>query len=771
MALRGAVVLPGMLMHFDIKREKSVRAIERAMIGTQKVFLITQRNPGEEDPEASGLFRIGTIARIKQVVKLPKKVLRILVEGIERAEVSSFLRETPYLDAEVMTFDLEEETFGGPLAEEAMLRALTGYFEDYAKEAGNLSEEVTSQILQNREIGKMVDQIAVNLPLPWEKRQALLEAVTVSERFETLSVILTGEAEVQRIRRELQEKVKERLDKNQKEYILREQLKAIREELGDDTTLSDVDRFREACSALQASDEVKDRIRREIGRFASLNAQSPEGAVLRGYIETLLAMPWDKAGQDCEDLSRAKEILERDHYGLEKIKERVLEYLAVLQLTKKGTSPILCLVGPPGTGKTSIGHSIAEALDKKYLRLALGGVHDEAEIRGHRRTYVGALPGRIAACLKSAGVKNPLIVLDEVDKVGADHRGDPASALLEVLDSEQNSHFEDHYIEIPIDLSEVLFIATANNAQTIPRPLLDRMEIIEVTSYTENEKLHIAKEHLIPKQKRQNGIGEEQLSISDGALSDLITRYTREAGVRQLERKIGEICRKTARRILEEGKPKVSVTEKNLASFLGNPRYTVNPANGEDEIGIVRGLAWTAVGGETLQVEVNVMPGKGEFVLTGQLGDVMKESAQAGISYIRSVAEQYGLAADYFPEHDIHIHIPEGAVPKDGPSAGITMATAMISAATRIPVRADVAMTGEITLRGHVLPIGGLKEKLLAAKKAGIRTVLVPEKNRPDVQEISKEITRNLRIVYVSRMEEVLKEALRTPEEDGAQAG
>ena len=528
--------------------------------------------------------------------------------------VSSFLRETPYLDAEVMTFDLEEETFGGPLAEEAMLRALTGYFEDYAKEAGNLSEEVTSQILQNREIGKMVDQIAVNLPLPWEKRQALLEAVTVSERFETLSVILTGEAEVQRIRRELQEKVKERLDKNQKEYILREQLKAIREELGDDTTLSDVDRFREACGALQASDEVKDRIQREIGRFASLNAQSPEGAVLRGYIETLLAMPWDKAGQDCEDLSRAKEILERDHYGLEKIKERVLEYLAVLQLTKKGTSPILCLVGPPGTGKTSIGHSIAEALDKKYLRLALGGVHDEAEIRGHRRTYVGALPGRIAACLKSAGVKNPLIVLDEVDKVGADHRGDPASALLEVLDSEQNSHFEDHYIEIPIDLSEVLFIATANNAQTIPRPLLDRMEIIEVTSYTENEKLHIAKEHLIPKQKRQNGIGEEQLSISDGALSDLITRYTREAGVRQLERKIGEICRKTARRILEEGKPKVSVTEKNLASFLGNPRYTVNPANGEDEIGIVRGLAWTAVGGETLQVEVNVMPGKGEFV-------------------------------------------------------------------------------------------------------------------------------------------------------------
>ena len=763
-ALRGTTILPGMIVHFDISRKVSSASIDRAMLRDEKIFLITQRDPHVENPEIDDLWNVGTISRIKQVVRLPKNMIRVLVEGETRAEILSFEKVEDYSEAVINIPAEEPQEMYPESLREAMMRNIRQLLRSYMEENNNISRDLASQIMEANDISKMMDQVAINLPLSYEQRQQILEAVTLIERYDAIGVLLTNETDIYRIRRELQDKVRERVDKNQREYILREQMKVIREELGEDTTLSDIDRFKEGVDKLKASKEVKERILEEIRRFQNLPGQSPESAVTRGYIETLLAMPWDKASRDRKDLKRAKDILERDHYGLEKVKERILEFLAVRQLTGKGEGPILCLVGPPGTGKTSIGRSIAEALGKKYIRMSLGGVRDEAEIRGHRRTYVGALPGRIASGMKKAGVKNPLIMLDEIDKVSSDYKGDTASALLEVLDSEQNSHFEDHYIEIPLDLSEVLFIATANDANTIPRPLLDRMEVIEITSYTENEKFHIAKDHLIPKQIKANGLKERQLIISDGAISDMITRYTREAGVRSLERQIAGICRKAARKVLEEKQKQVDVTEENLKDFLGNEKYTVDPANDTDEIGIVRGLAWTAVGGVTLQVEVNLMPGKGEFNLTGQLGNVMKESAQAGISYIRSVAENYEIPADFFQQNDIHIHIPEGAVPKDGPSAGVTMATAMMSAITKRPVRCDVAMTGEITLRGRVLPIGGLKEKLLAAKKAGIRKVLVPEKNRNDMVDISEEITDGLEIVYVSSMDQVLQESLRQEE-------
>ena len=763
-ALRGTTILPGMIVHFDISRKISSASIDRAMLLDEKIFLITQRDPHVENPEIDDLWNVGTISRIKQVVRLPKNMIRVLVEGETRAEILSFEKVEDYSEAVINIPAEEPQEMYPESLREAMMRNIRQLLRGYMEENNNISRDLASQIMEATDISKMMDQVAINLPLSYEQRQQILEAVTLIERYDAIGVLLTNETDIYRIRRELQDKVRERVDKNQREYILREQMKVIREELGEDTTLSDIDRFKEGVDKLKASKEVKERILEEIRRFQNLPGQSPESAVTRGYIETLLAMPWDKASRDRKDLKRAKDILERDHYGLEKVKERILEFLAVRQLTGKGEGPILCLVGPPGTGKTSIGRSIAEALGKKYIRMSLGGVRDEAEIRGHRRTYVGALPGRIASGMKKAGVKNPLIMLDEIDKVSSDYKGDTASALLEVLDSEQNSHFEDHYIEIPLDLSEVLFIATANDANTIPRPLLDRMEVIEITSYTENEKFHIAKDHLIPKQIKANGLKERQLIISDGAISDMITRYTREAGVRSLERQIAGICRKAARKVLEEKQKQVEVTEENLKDFLGNEKYTVDPANDTDEIGIVRGLAWTAVGGVTLQVEVNLMPGKGEFNLTGQLGNVMKESAQAGISYIRSVAENYEIPADFFQQNDIHIHIPEGAVPKDGPSAGVTMATAMMSAITKRPVRCDVAMTGEITIRGRVLPIGGLKEKLLAAKKAGIRKVLVPEKNRNDMVDISEEITDGLEIVYVSSMDQVLQESLRQEE-------
>ncbi len=758
-ALRGTTILPDMIVHFDISREKSVKAVEEAMTQDQKIFLVTQKDPKVEEPAIDDLYRIGTIAMVKQVVKMPKGVLRVLVEGLERAELVELEEEISYLEAEVAGFETEEQVLPDNL-KEAMVRSIKDIFLVYCRENQKISKELSNQILDIEEIGHLVDQICINLPLGFEQRQQLLEAVSLDDRYELLGVIMSNEIEIMRLRTEIQNKVKERIDKNQREYILREQLKLIREELGEDDTVSEADHFQQQAENLKASEEVKDKIFKEIKRFKSLGYNNSESSVSRGYIDTLLKLPWDKASRDNNNLNKAKDILEADHYGLEKVKERVLEFLAVRTLTKKGSSPILCLVGPPGTGKTSIARSVARALNKKYVRVCLGGVRDEAEIRGHRRTYVGAMPGRIAAGLIQAGVKNPLMLLDEIDKVSSDYKGDTSSALLEVLDSEQNKKFTDHYVELPIDLSEVLFIATANDPQSIPRPLMDRMEVIEISSYTENEKEHIAREHLISKQMKANGLKEGQLSITDEALRMMISGYTREAGVRNLERKLGEICRKTARKILQDKRKQVEVTKENLEEFLGKSRYNYQKVNEKDEIGIVRGLAWTSVGGDTLQIEVNLMPGKGEFLLTGQLGDVMKESAQAGISYIRSVADTYGIDAEFFKKHDLHIHIPEGAVPKDGPSAGITMATAMLSAITGRAVKANLAMTGEITLRGRVLPIGGLKEKLLAAKTAGITNVLVPAQNKPDVEEIDSEITDGLRIVYVESMEDVLKEAL-----------
>jgi len=760
-ALRGAAILPDMIVHFDISRDKSVRAVEEAMLKEQKVFLITQRSTQEENPDIGDLYSVGTVARIKQVVKLPKHVLRILVEGIERAELLGLTGQADYLEAEVARFEKTQIDLASGAVKEAMLRNLKETFIKFCQENQKVSTELAGQLIDIDDVEKLVNQIAINLPLPYEQRQQILEAVSLSSRYDLLGVLMNNEIEVIKIRNNLQARIKERIDKNQKEYILREQLKLIREELGEDTTFSDADRFREELAQLQAPEEIKEKIAEEIKRFKNVGNNSSESAVIRGYIETLLNLPWDKMSEDNQDITAAKEILVKDHYGLEKVKERILEFLAVRTLTKKGYSPILCLIGPPGTGKTSIAKSIARALDKQYIRICLGGVRDEAEIRGHRRTYIGAMPGRIAAGLKQAGVKNPLMLLDEIDKVSSDYKGDTSSALLEVLDSEQNNRFVDHYVELPIDLSEVLFIATANNPQTIPRPLLDRMELIEITSYTENEKLHIAQEHLIPKQMEAHGLKKSQLKIKPDALAKIINGYTKESGVRNLERKIGEICRKTARKILEENRRSVTITVRNLNDFLGKARYSFWEKNETDEIGIVRGLAWTNVGGDTLQIEVNILPGKGEFMLTGQLGDVMKESARAGISYIRSIADQYDITQEMFQKHDIHIHIPEGAVPKDGPSAGITMATAMLSALTQKPVRADVAMTGEITLRGRVLPIGGLKEKLLAAKTAGIKIVLVPGKNKPDVEEIEAEIKDGLELVFVETMADVLPVAFR----------
>lgn len=757
-ALRGITVMPDMIVHFDVTRERSVQAIEKAMQGEQKVFLVAQRNSEVDEPEIEDLYKIGVTANIKQVIKLPNKTVRIMAEGLSRAELLSLQSESGCLMATVLELaetmpDYQEQEA------EAMLRNLKDLFGVYGKAHPKINKDLIARLTDTTDVKKMTDQIIINIPVYYNDKQRLLEAVNFEERYDVLCNLLMNEIQIFKIRQDLQEKIKEKVDKNQKDYLLREQLKVIREELGDDFQ-SEAAHFEEAVSKLKADKTVKEKILKEIERFKNSGMNSSESAVIRGYIETLLELPWNKTSKDSKDIKRAEKILNEEHYGMEKVKERILEFLAVRALTQKGESPIICLVGPPGTGKTSIARSVAKSLNKEYVRISLGGVRDEAEIRGHRRTYVGAMPGRIANGLRSAGVKNPLMLLDEIDKVSSDYKGDTSAALLEVLDAEQNVKFRDHYVEIPLDLSEVLFIATANSVQTIPRPLLDRMELIEVSSYTENEKLHIAKEHLLPKQIKKNGLDKHKITVSDKALEEIIRGYTKEAGVRNLERKLGEICRKAAREYVEKEKKFIKITASNLEKYLGKERYHYNMANEKDEVGIVRGLAWTSVGGDTLQIEVNTMPGKGEFKLTGQLGDVMKESAAAGISYIRSVADKYEIQPEFFKENDIHIHIPEGAVPKDGPSAGITMATAMISAITGRKVKAEVAMTGEITLRGRVLPIGGLKEKLLAAKNAGIKKVLVPKKNEKDIEEISMEIKKGLEIVPVETMEEVLHHAL-----------
>ena len=752
--------MPEMIVHFDVSRERSIAAIQQAMVEEQEIFLVAQKSIETENPGQDDVYEIGTVASVKQLIKLSKKVVRVLVEGKNRAVLKKIEETDPYLRAEVGVLEEQEITIPDDLNAEAMMRGLKEIITEYAAKNGKISKESVAEILDITDLKRLVNEVAANIPLKYKDQQELLEELDFWSRYEKLSLKLVNEMQIMEIKEELQRKVKNKVDKHQKEYLLREQLKVIREELGEDTTFSDADEFEEACSKLDAPEEVKEKLHKEIGRFKNTIGSQAENGVIRTYIETILEMPWNKRAEDNTDINYAKEVLEADHYGLEQVKERILEFLAVRTLTQKGESPILCLVGPPGTGKTSIAKSLARSLKKPFVRISLGGVRDEAEIRGHRKTYVGAMPGRIANGIRTAGVKNPVLLLDEIDKVSTDYKGDTFSALLEVLDSEQNSKFRDHYLEVPLDLSEVTFITTANTLQTIPRPLLDRMEIIEISSYTENEKLHIAIEHLIPKQLEKHGITNEQLSFSKKAIWKIAHNYTKEAGVRQLEREIGNICRKAAKELLTTEKEKITVTDRNLHKFLGKEKYSYQMANAAPEVGIVRGLAWTSVGGDTLQIEVNVMPGKGEIMLTGQLGDVMKESARAGISYIRSVSKKYAIAEDFFEKHDIHVHIPEGAVPKDGPSAGITMATAMLSAVTGKKVRADLAMTGEITLRGRVLPIGGLKEKLLAAKNAGIQAVLVPKENIADVEELSSEITKGLEIIPVETMEEVLKKAL-----------
>ena len=752
--------MPEMIVHFDVSRERSIAAIQQAMVEEQEIFLVAQKSIETENPGQDDVYETGTVASVKQLIKLSKKVVRVLVEGKNRAVLKKIEETDPYLRAEVGVLEEQEITIPDDLNAEAMMRGLKEIITKYAAKNGKISKESVAEILDITDLKRLVNEVAANIPLKYKDQQELLEELDFWSRYEKLSLKLVNEMQIMEIKEELQRKVKNKVDKHQKEYLLREQLKVIREELGENTTFSDADEFEEACSKLDAPEEVKEKLHKEIGRFKNTIGSQAENGVIRTYIETILEMPWNKRAEDNTDINYAKEVLEADHYGLEQVKERILEFLAVRTLTQKGESPILCLVGPPGTGKTSIAKSLARSLKKPFVRISLGGVRDEAEIRGHRKTYVGAMPGRIANGIRTAGVKNPVLLLDEIDKVSTDYKGDTFSALLEVLDSEQNSKFRDHYLEVPLDLSEVTFITTANTLQTIPRPLLDRMEIIEITSYTENEKLHIAIEHLIPKQLEKHGITAEQLSFSKKAIWKIAHNYTKEAGVRQLEREIGNICRKAAKELLTTEKEKITVTDRNLHKFLGKEKYSYQMANAAPEVGIVRGLAWTSVGGDTLQIEVNVMPGKGEIMLTGQLGDVMKESARAGISYIRSVSKKYAIAEDFFEKHDIHVHIPEGAVPKDGPSAGITMATAMLSAVTGKKVRADLAMTGEITLRGRVLPIGGLKEKLLAAKNAGIQTVLIPKENTADVEELSSEITKGLEIIPVETMEEVLKKSL-----------
>lgn len=761
--LRGLTILPGMVIHFDLSRETSMSSVEQAMLGDQRLLVVSQKDPGKEEPGMEDIYDVGTVTLIRQVSKLPEHVLRVLVEGVSRARIHGLSRTANGIMTQV-SYERDDRSDIDEVTAEAMTRTVKEALEAYGACFPKVGKAVQDQIEEGMELGKLLDSITINMPLPVADKQKILSAISVRERFSILTEILTREVEVIRIKSDLAKNIRQRIDKNQRDYILREQMQYIKEELGENNTDSDVEQFLAEAEKLKASPEVKEKIRKEIKRYKNVAGSGSESAVERAYIETLLELPWDKASRDSRDLEGAEKILNEQHYGLEKVKERMLEFLAVRMLTGKAGSQIICLVGPPGTGKTSVAKSVAEALKRKYVRICLGGVRDEAEIRGHRKTYVGAMPGRIVAAVKQAGVKNPLMLLDEIDKLGSDYKGDPASALLEVLDGEQNHAFRDHYVEIPIDLSEVFFIATANSRDGIPRPLLDRMEIIEVNSYTANEKFHIAREHLVAKAFQKNGIREGEIAFSDEAVRDIVRFYTREAGVRSLERQIGAVCRKEARAIFDRRKQKlteeVNITPDKLEYYLGKPKYRQDKVNEKPEVGIVRGLAWTSVGGDTLQIEVNVMPGEGKIDLTGQMGDVMKESARTALSYVRSVSGKYKVAENFYKKKDFHIHIPEGAVPKDGPSAGITMATALLSAVTHTPVRADLAMTGEVTLRGRVLPIGGLKEKILAAKMAEVKTVLVPKENEKDIEEISEEIKEGLEILFVETMEEVARSAL-----------
>ncbi|WP_273324355.1 endopeptidase La [Vallitalea guaymasensis] len=760
LALRGINVLPDMIIHFDVNRKKSVNALEEAMTNEQLVFLVAQKDAKEEEPLVDNLYKFGTISKIKQLIKLPGNIIRVLVEGLDRGEIKNIISEEPFIMTEVEKIDKTKAEISEE-EKEALLRITFESLEEYSKVNPQYSIETIKNMLGIKNIGKLADSIASNINISLEDKQKILGEINPAQRLKMTISILKSEIKLSKIKKDIQIQVKQKIDKNQKEYYLREQLKVIQNELGDKYGLGEeVEKYKEQLKKLKAPKEVKEKVEKEIDRMKKIPNGSSEGVVVRNYIECLLELPWNKKTKESKNITKAEDILNKDHYGLEKVKERILEHLAVRKLSAKTDSPILCLVGPPGTGKTSIAKSIAKALNRNYVRISLGGVRDEAEIRGHRKTYIGAMPGRIVNGLKQSGSSNALMLFDEIDKMSSDFRGDPSSALLEVLDSEQNNKFRDHYIQLPVDLSDVLFIATANSVQTIPRPLLDRLELIEVTSYTANEKMHIAVRHLIMKQMEKHGLKEGRLSISKNALKTLISSYTKEAGVRNLERRIGEICRKAAKEVLVNNKPSIKITEQNIEKYLGIPLYTFDRIADKSQVGVVRGLAWTAVGGDTLSIEVNTMKGTGKFELTGQLGDVMKESARAGISYIRSKTKELEINEDFYKNIDIHIHIPEGAVPKDGPSAGITMATAMISALTNKPVKNDVAMTGEITLRGRVLPIGGLKEKLLAAKRAGIKKVLIPKDNMKNMSEVDKEITKGLEVIYVTSMNEVIDEAI-----------
>lgn len=758
--LRGLTVVPGMVAQFDIGREKSAQGIKNAMLNDQQIFLVRQKDEEMEEPVIKDMYRAGVLAEVKQIEHKSGSSLRVMVYGKKRGILSAMHDLGEFWEAEISFPEEERPELPDDITEEGMKEVLIHCLEEYREKTRQIPLGIMMEIEKTEDVYQMVDEIAANVHFSPDELQEILDGKEPLERYYLVASKLEEKAKEVDIRDEIDRNVKERIDKNQREYILREQMKYIREELGEDGPLSDAEEFERQAESLEAPKEIKEKIEKEIRRFRNIGNNPSESGVIRTYIETMLEMPWDKKAPEYTDIDHAKEVMEAEHYGLWEVKERVLDYLAVHSLTKQSGTPILCLAGPPGTGKTSIAQSLAEALKRPYVRISLGGIRDEAEIRGHRKTYVGAMPGRIADGIRKAGVKNPVLLLDEIDKVSTDYRGDTFSALLEVLDGEQNKKFRDHYLEVPLDLSEVVFVTTANTLQTIPRPLLDRMEVIQVSSYTENEKFHIAKEHLLEKQIEGHGLSGGLLSVSDGALRRMIRYYTKEAGVRNLERTLSDVCRKAAREILDTKKKSIRVTERNLSKYLGKEKYRYQMANEKDEVGIVRGLAWTSVGGDTLQIEVNVLPGKGKLMLTGQMGDVMKESAQTGISYIRSVSGEYGIPEDFFEEHDIHVHIPEGAVPKDGPSAGITMATAILSAVADIKVRADVAMTGEITLRGRVLPIGGLKEKLLAAKNAGMKRVIVPAENEKDVEEISQEITKGLDIKYVFRMEEVLRYSL-----------